>query len=202
MSSIFSQSGVKLPKLRGVDNVDMPSIARNFDLYKYEPAKAETFYTKGADAVPKQYGVPLYSQPSSLSESVVRDVMLQGTQFSNRANKAISIAEDPAGATKAFVNDLNRINAMAPDLGQKMLGIVDSALPDVDLRKKDFVSSKMFKAAHGEMQAMLIQDNYPAYQKLAKLGGVPVTKRGLKLATKRIAKRGKKTGGKTHRKKK
>lgn len=192
MTSIFRGSGVK-ETIRKVADVDIPLIASNFDLYKFDPKAKADIYTKG---VPDQYAVPLYAQPSSLSESVVRDVMLQGTQFANRANKAISIAEDPAGATKAFVNDLNRINAMAPDLGKNMLGIVSSALPDVDLRKQDFVTSKMFKAAHGEMQAMLIQDNYPAYQKLAKLGGVPVTKRGLKLATKRIAKRGKKTGGK------
>jgi len=196
MTSIFRVN----PKAK-VDDPDIYSIGNDFGLSGYVAKDAKDFYTKGADAVPKQYGVPLYSQPSSLSESVVRDVMLQGTQFSNRANKAIAIAEDPAGATKAFVNDLNRINSKAPKLGKMMLDVVTEAVPDLDLRKKDFVSSKMFKAAHGEMQAMLIQDNYPAYQKLAKLGGVPVTKRGLKLATKRIAKRGKKTGG-TKRKKK
>ncbi len=194
MSQIFRLN----PKVK-VDDPDIYSIGNDFGLSKFVPKEAKVFYTKGE---PEQYGVPLYAQPSSLSESVVREVMLQGTQFSNRANKAIAIAEDPAGATKAFVNDLNRINSKAPALGKMMLDVVTEAVPDLDLRKKDFVSSKMFKSAHGELQAMLIQDNYPAYQKLAKLGGVPVTKRGLKLATKRIAKRGKKTGGKTHRKKK
>lgn len=197
MAQIFRMN----PKAKA-DDPDIISIGSDFGLSKYVQKEAKDFYTKGADSVPTQYSVPLYAQPESLSESVVREVMLQGTQFSNRANKAIAIAEDPAGATKAFVNDLNRINAKAPALGKMMLGVVTEAVPDLDLRKKDFVSSKMFKAAHGEMQAMLIQDNYPAYQKLAKLGGVPVTKRGLKLATKRIAKRGKKTGGKTNRKKK
>ncbi len=195
MSAIFRVN----PKTKA-DDPDIYSIRNDFGLSGYVPQEAKEFYTK--KEAPTQYGVPLYAQPSSLSESVVREVMLQGTQFSNRANKAIAIAEDPAGATKAFVNDLNRINSKAPALGKMMLDVVTEAVPDLDLRKKDFVSSKMFKSAHGELQAMLIQDNYPAYQKLAKLGGVPVTKRGLKLATKRIAKRGKKTGGKTHRKKK
>ena len=195
MSAIFRVN----PKAKK-DDPDIYSIGNDFGLSGYVVKNPSDIFA--SKVAPVQYGVPLYTQPSSLSESVVREVMLQGTQFSNRANKAIAIAEDPAGATKAFVNDLNRINSKAPKLGKMMLDVVTEAVPDLDLRKKDFVTSKMFKSAHGELQAMLIQDNYPAYQKLAKLGGVPVTKRGLKLATKRIAKRGKKTGGKTHRKKK
>lgn len=144
-------------------------------------------------------GVPLYAPPQSMTEAVVREAYLSGTNFINTAQKAVEVATSPAGAVQYLIDDMANISKNSSAMAKKMEEIVDTSLPRLDRRKKDFVTSKLFKASNAELQALLIQDNYPAYQKLAKIGGTAFSRRGIKIAQKRIAKRGKKSGKKRKR---
>ena len=121
---------------------------------------------------------------------------LQQVAEQNRISKAIFLAESPSDAVKNFANAIGQVKTMAPSLvdthdvfldGLKKLGV------DFTPQERDNFLLRNSKKIVAEAQAMLINNNRGAYEKLKKLGGLKgtVSRKARRIYKKHYSRRGK-----------
>lgn len=136
----------------------------------------------------------LYNPNGSKVNNWINKSAQQLANSQNAMNKAIFLATKPEDAVKLFGTNLGKIKASAIDVANHFETLVDQlekyGVELTDVQKDAFILRNAKKLV-GEAQALYINGNIGAYNKLKKLGGIKgtVSKKARRIFKKRYGRR-------------